>query len=117
MADVNVKHSWPIGSPTMDYIVKECCERAQPDAIIVTGARTGEAPAIEEVLRARESSKVPVIVGSGMTAENLELYWKLAEGFIVGSYIRVSGVAGNPIDPQRVERFMKNVNELRSATP
>jgi len=113
LADANVKHSWPIGSPTIRYIVRECCERAKPDAIIVTGSRTGEAPLIEEVLEVREESRVPIIIGSDMTAENLSSYWGLADGFIVGSYIMSNGIAGNPIDSQRAERFMKKVRELR----
>ncbi len=46
------------------------------------------------------------LVGSGLTAANLERYFELADAFIVGSSLRRDGRWTNPPDPERVERMV-----------
>jgi predicted TIM-barrel enzyme len=40
------------------------------------------------LIKAKSATKLPVLIGSGMTAENIEEYLPLADGFIVGFYFR-----------------------------
>jgi hypothetical protein len=44
---------------------------------------------------------IPVVVGSGVTPENLARYPD-ADAFIVGSYVKQGGLWSNPLDPERV---------------
>ena len=95
----------------LEVIIKDAEERGLADALIVTGTRTGESPDLNLVKTVKKLSKVPVIIGSGLTPENIENYLKIADGAIVGSYIRKDGKAGNPIDRERLKRFMRAVKE------
>ena len=85
------------------------------DGVIVTGARTTEPPAPAELRRARKAARVPVVIGSGMTPENIGTYLKIADGFIVGSTFREKGDYLALLDPKRLEAFMKRFRTLRKS--
>src|SRR5258705_3496706 len=55
------------------------------DGVIVTGARTTEPPSLAELRRVTKRAQVPVLIGSGMTPQNIRSHFKFADGFIVGS--------------------------------
>ena len=52
---------------------------------------------------------VPVFVGSGVTAESIESYRNVADGFIVGSTFKVDGVVTLPVAPSRVRLLMERL--------
>jgi len=83
------------------------------DGVIVTGARTTEPPATAELQRVKKHAHVPVLIGSGMTPENIETYFSLADGFIVGSTFREGGRFLGPLEPGRLAAFMKVFRALR----
>jgi hypothetical protein len=47
-----------------------------------------------------------VLVGSGVGTGNLADYRHWADGFIVGSSLKVDGRVTGPIDPRRVRELM-----------
>ncbi len=83
------------------------------DGVIVTGARTTEPPAVAELRRVKKRARVPVLIGSGMTPENIGTYFPLADGFIVGSTFRQGGRFLGPLEPRRLEAFMRVFRSLR----
>ena len=83
------------------------------DGVIVTGARTTEPPSLPELRRVKKSARVPVLIGSGLTSDNLKAYFPLADGFIVGSTFREGGDFLSPLDPERLTRFMEVLRALR----
>jgi uncharacterized protein len=83
------------------------------DGVIVTGARTTEPPDPAELRRVKENTQVPVVIGSGMTPENLETYYPVADGFIVGSTFRNDGRFLEKLDPKRLSAFMEVFRLLR----
>jgi uncharacterized protein len=83
------------------------------DGVIVTGARTTEPPAVTELRRVKKHAHVPVLIGSGMTPENIRTYYPLADGFIVGSTFREGGRFLGSLEPKRLEAFMKVLRRLR----
>ena len=84
------------------------------DGVIVTGSATGVAAAPSDLADAR-AARLPVLVGSGLTASNLHDYWHLADGFIVGSSLKHDGDWSREIDPARVAAFVARARELRAA--
>ena len=48
----------------------------------------------------KQAVGVPVVVGSGITAENLERY-AAADAFIVGTSLKRDGDWAQPVDPAR----------------
>jgi predicted TIM-barrel enzyme len=81
--------------------------------VIVTGARTTEPPSLAELRRVKKRASVPVLIGSGMTPQNIRSYFKLADGFIVGSTFREEGKFLGAVDPRRLNAFMKVFRALK----
>lgn len=74
--------------------------------MIVTSRFTGISPDKDNLIKAKSATKLPVLIGSGMTAENIQEYLPLADGFIVGSYFRKDGKFLEKLEPQRLHKFM-----------
>jgi membrane complex biogenesis BtpA family protein len=113
--DIKKKHS--SHSITSDVDIVETAKAAQfflSDGIIITGSSTGYEADIDEVKKVKDEIKIPVIVGSGIATENINKYLPIADAFIVGSSLKKEGSWVNEVDVERVKRFMKRVNELKS---
>ena len=112
LADVCVKHGshFIVSDRSLVEQAKDA-EEYLADAVIITGTRTGSAPLVEEVRQVKENIGVPLFIGSGLTAENVQRFLPYIDGCIVGSYFKVDGKWFNDIDPERVRRF---VNAVRS---
>lgn len=112
--DVQKKHS--SHAITSDISLKEHIETAAfflSDAIIITGTSTGREASDDDVRIAFSSTKLPVLIGSGITKENIDKYWNYADAFIVGSHFKHDGNWKNKVSVERVTAFMKKVNDLR----
>jgi membrane complex biogenesis BtpA family protein len=106
-ADVKKKHG--SHSLTIDLDIQDEIRQAEfflVDGIIVTSKFTGINPDTEDLIKAKRATKLPVLIGSGMTAENIREYLPLADGFIVGSYFRREGKFLEKLEPERLKRFM-----------
>ncbi|MBU0640496.1 MAG: BtpA/SgcQ family protein [Planctomycetes bacterium] len=111
LADVDVKHSAPAGpARPLAEEVHDLVERGGADAVIVSGSGTGRATALEEVRQVRAAAgDTPVLVGSGVTSQTIADYLPHADGFIVGTALKVDGVPGNPVDGARVRALMERL--------
>jgi membrane complex biogenesis BtpA family protein len=111
-ADVDKKHS--VAFPGIDLATHiEWTEFYLADALIVSGKMTGAAPELEKVRRARELATRPILMGSGTTADNIAQFLQYADGAIVGTALKVDGIAENPVDVERVKRYMEAVKAAR----
>jgi hypothetical protein len=113
-ADIKKKHS--AHALTADVSLGETAEAVEfmrGDAVIVTGGATGRAARLEDVAEAKKHCRLPVLLGSGVDAENLAQYYHKADGFIVGSHFKREGFWRNPLDADRIERFMQEAARLR----
>jgi uncharacterized protein len=111
-ADVDKKHSLPFPGLDLETHI-EWTEFYRADALIVSGRMTGDAPPLAKVKRARELATRPILMGSGTNAENIGEFLAFADGAIVGSSLKVDGVAENPVDLDRVRRYMDAVAAVR----
>ena len=85
------------------------------DGAIITGQVTAEPPDPDDLRAARAATELPILIGSGVTAENLVDYFELADGFIVGSHFKREGRWDAPVELERAKTFMARMRELRSA--
>ncbi|MFV0336043.1 MAG: BtpA/SgcQ family protein [Tropicimonas sp.] len=76
------------------------------DCIIATGQRTGNSATMEEIEEIAGATHLPLLVGSGVTAENIGAILARTNGVIVASSLKEGGVWWNPVDPARVARFV-----------
>jgi membrane complex biogenesis BtpA family protein len=111
-ADVDKKHSVPFPGLDLETHI-EWTEFYRADALIVSGRMTGDAPPLDKVRRARQAATRPILMGSGTTAENIADFLQYADGAIVGSSLKIDGVAQNPVDLERVRRYMAAVKAVR----
>ena len=112
-ADVGVKHAKPVEDIGLATETKDITDRGMVDALIVTGERTGEGTKLEDMQTVKANTTLPVLVGSGVTTDNIEELSKYADGFIVGSFFKEGGKAENFIDENRVISFFENFNSLK----
>lgn len=103
-ADVDVKHSAPLAARPIGEEAHDTAERGLADAVLVTGSGTGRAASERDLEAVVRAVSVPVYVASGVTIETLA-HVRLAHGVIVGSALRASGRAGDPIDRDLAARF------------
>lgn len=108
--DVKKKHS--SHALTADVSIAEEAHAAEffrANGVIVTGSSTGVPASLPEVQAVKAAVHVPVLVGSGVTAENVNEYLSAADAVIVGSYCKFHGRWSNPPDPDRVRKLVKAV--------
>ena len=108
--DIKKKHS--SHALTADVSIAETAMAAEfflSDAVIVTGERTGAEASLAEVRAVKSSVEIPVIVGSGVTIDNVGRYLKAADALIVGSHFKKDGKWRNALEPERVAAFMKKL--------
>jgi uncharacterized protein len=85
-----------------------------PDAILVSGAITGEAAAMEDLESVKRAlPDTPVLANTGVKHATLSDVLGIADGCIVGSAVKVDGVTWNPVDPQRALEFMRLARAAR----
>jgi len=122
MADIGVKHSSPlVQSQSLQDIVRDCIERSGIPvySLVVTGARTGEEPGydrVEEALPVARDLGVQLYIGSGVTHTNITKYWSIADGFIVGTSVKIGGRTENPVSEEKATALAKLARHLREVT-
>lgn len=106
-ADVDVKHSAPLGPPRpIAQEVEDTTKRALASAVLVTGEGTGKGVDVEKLAAVRMAAgEAPVLVASGATIATLPALAKHATGVIVGSALRAGGVPGGAIDARLATEF------------
>jgi len=112
--DIKKKHS--SHAITADIDIIETAKSAQfflSDGIIITGSSTGYEADIDEVKKVKDEINIPVIIGSGITTENITKYLPIADAFIVGSSLKKEARWMNEADAERVKMFMKRIHELK----
>lgn len=103
LADVHVKHAVPLGNWPLEIAARDTLERGLADALIVSGTGTGVATSLEDARRVRAvCPSARLLLGSGVTVENIGPFLPLIDGVIVGSSLKRNGRLTNPVDPRRV---------------
>jgi membrane complex biogenesis BtpA family protein len=114
-ADVKKKHCAHALTADLDLsdVIKQS-EFFMADGIIITGQFTGVEPAVQDLDQARQATKLPVVIGSGMTLSNIKSFFSLADGFIVGSTFRRNGYFLEELDSERLAEFLSVFQRLRA---
>lgn len=113
-ADVHVKHG--AHAITADRSLAELARDVEffdADAAIVTGQRTGNSASMEELRAIAAGTALPILVGSGVTPDNVGDILTVADGVIVASALKRDGVWWNEVDPDRMAAFAQAVKRAR----
>ena len=113
-ADVKKKHA--AHAMTADVSLADTVKAAEffgADAVIVTGEATGCETSTADLSSARGATKLPVVVGSGVTAENAAAMLQHADAVIVGSALKRDRHWTGRIDLERVKAVAAAVRAAR----
>lgn len=114
LADVHVKFG--AHALTGDRSIADLAadvEFAGADVLVASGTRTGQATTIEEVRSVKAGTSREVIVGSGLDADNASRLLEVADGAIVGSWLKETGHWTGRVSSERVKTLMKVVAACR----
>jgi uncharacterized protein len=112
-ADVHVKHGSHaiVADRSIEELTRDT-EFFDADVVIATGQRTGDAAALDEVKTIKRATQLPLVIGSGVTEENIGDLLQVADGVIVASSLKEEGVWWTPVDEQKVRSLMNVVAKL-----
>jgi predicted TIM-barrel enzyme len=84
------------------------------DAIVVTGKGTGLPTELDKIKYFREIiNDFPLIVGAGLNLDNCIEQLSIADGGIVGSYLKEGHIDSGYVSPIYVNVFAEKVKSLR----
>lgn len=113
LADIDVKHGHLLANVKFNELISETDERGLADGLIVTGSMTGMEISLVDLHAARNcASDKPILIGSGVTIDNVTKCWRFADGIIVGTSLKQDGKTRNPVDPVRVKEFVNFTKKL-----
>ena len=112
--NVSAEFAWSLDRRSLADRARSAVFSSIPDAILVSGAITGEAAAMTDL----ESVKAvlpdtPVLANTGVKHATVGDVLRIADGCIVGSSLKVDGNTWNPVDPERAAEFMRLVRAAR----
>lgn len=105
-ADHDVKHATSLVPHDPIQSARDLRLRGLADVLVVSGPETGAPTDPSRCERLREAlPDVPLVIGSGLTAENAAAY-AVVDGAIVGTSIKRGGEVSAPVDRDRVARVV-----------
>ena len=108
MADVDVKHSYPLAPVSVEQEVADLFDRSLANAVIVSGSGTGGAVDIEKLKRIKNyAGNRMVCLGSGVNQSSLGELLAIADCAIVGTAFKIDGDVRKKVDQKRVEALMQ----------
>jgi len=109
LMNVTPEFASTIGGRSVAQVARSAAVSSLADAILVSGPMAGAEPDIARVREAREAvgDLAPVLVNTGAKAGNVAGFLAASDGVIVGSDLKADGGTWNPVDPDRVQRFLE----------
>jgi uncharacterized protein len=112
IGDLYDRTAAPVGEFPLEILADLAIRHADVDALVVSGY--GEQDIFNRLKDLR--NKIPdslLITGGGANLNNLSEFMKLSDAIIVGSSIKTQGGFLDPLDPDKVNKFVKKAEELR----
>jgi membrane complex biogenesis BtpA family protein len=114
MYNVNAEFASPIGSRDVAQRAKSAVFSALADVVLVSGLMTGQAVETSDIRAVKQVvTDTPVFANTGVNIENVKNILSVADGCIIGTHFKRDGNTWNPVDGERVKRFMDVVAKLR----
>ncbi len=115
LADIKKKHA--SHAITADLSLAQAAHGASffgADALVITGAHTGDPTSPADLQEARRAGEgLPIVVGSGTTPANVGEMLRHADAVIVGSYIKRAGDWRNGPEAKRCAQLIKAADKAR----
>lgn len=108
LMNVTPEFASPLGSRATGARARSAAVSSLADAILVSGPMAGAEPSVEAVREVRDAlaGSAPVVLNTGARAANIAAFAPLVDGVIVGSDLKRDGGTWNPVERERVRRFL-----------
>jgi membrane complex biogenesis BtpA family protein len=112
--NINAEFAHSLDQRPIELRARSAVFSSMADAILVSGPLTGQPAEASHLRSVCETVKdVPVFANTGVNVDNVRDILSLASGVVIGTHFKVDGVTWNPVDAERVKRFMGVVGSLR----
>jgi membrane complex biogenesis BtpA family protein len=111
--NINAEFAASLDSRPIELRARSAVFSSLADAILVSGPLTGHAVDTSDLRRVREAlPDTPLFANTGVRIDNVRDIFAIADGCVVGTHFKVDGDTWNPVDGERVKRFMDVVGSL-----
>lgn len=118
LTNISAEFAAPLASRPIDVVARGVDLIALVDGICVSGAMTGASVDGDQLQVVRRALPEGVVfANTGVNETTVADTLAVANGVIVGTSLKTSGVTWNPVDPERAKGFMRRVREAREAAP
>ncbi len=112
--NINAEFAAPLDTRPIDVRAKSAVFSSLADVICVSGPMTGQGVDQSDLRRVKEAiPETPVFANTGVNRDTVADILTIADGAVVGTHFKQDGNTWNPVDGERVARFMEQVGELR----
>jgi len=111
MMNVTPEFASSIGTRSVGQVARSAAVSSLADAILIAGPMAGVDPDLAQLRQAKEAvgDLAPVLLNTGAKAANVGAFLESCDGVIVGSDLKRDGYTWNPVDANRVKRFLEAV--------
>jgi membrane complex biogenesis BtpA family protein len=104
----------PVSSRPIGEVARSVAVSSLADALLISGAMAGSQADLGHVAEAKRAvPSMPVLANTGVRIETVREVLGVADGVIVGTGLKRDGYTWNPVDPERVQRFMHEAGLAR----
>lgn len=112
--NINAEFSAALDTRPIEVRAKSAVFSSLADVICVSGQMTGEGVELSDLERAKRAvGTTPVFANTGVRIDTVRDILAVADGCVVGTHFKVDGDTWNPVDRDRVARFMDHVASCR----
>src|SRR5260370_22905736 len=105
----------PIAQRSIGSLAHSVVVSSLADAILISGVMAGAQVDLSHIREAKSAvPSTPVIASTVVRMETVRETLAVADGVIVGTGLKHDGYTWNPVDPDRVRRFMDEVRIART---
>jgi membrane complex biogenesis BtpA family protein len=107
----------PLSPRPISAVARSVVTSSLADALLMSGPMAGAEADLSHIREARDAVPgTPVLANTGVRIESVAATLAIADGVIVGTGLKRDGSTWNPVDPERVRRFMANARAAREAS-
>lgn len=112
--NVNAEFADSIDSRPIELRARSAVFSSLADVICVSGPLTGQPVDSSDLQKVKAAvPDRPVLANTGVKIDNVAEILAVADGCVIGTHFKVGGDTWQPVDGERVARFMARVQELR----
>ena len=97
----------------IEEVAKTVSSSLEPSALLVYGIAAGRAIDDTMISRAKTATDIPVFASNGVKADTVVDTLTIADGCVVGTWLKVDGKFYNPVDESRVKLLMDKAKKFR----